>query len=177
VTTLAGSTSGSSNAIGTNSQFCNPLGVSVSADGSFALVADYGNDRIRQLIIATGSVTTLAGSTSGSANGVGTSSQFRYPRGVSLSADDSIALIADDGNHLIRQATGMSPSLLPSAGPSESPSVDPTMTPSVALSELLLSLGPTVTSTWVLASRHLLVPPRRHLLVRVSRHLLFPASC
>jgi hypothetical protein len=58
VSTLAGvaGSIGATNGIGTNSQFNEPVGVSISPDGLFALVVDVNNHLIRQIIL---SATTL----------------------------------------------------------------------------------------------------------------------
>jgi hypothetical protein len=107
VTTLAGVTGsiGSTNGVGTIARFYNPVGVSISSDGVYALVADRSNHLIRQIIISTASVTTLAGvaGSIGSTNGVGAIAQFNNPTRVSISSDGLYALVADRSNHLIRQ--------------------------------------------------------------------------
>jgi hypothetical protein len=58
-------------------QFNNPFVVSISPDGLFALVAENGNHVIRQIILSTASVSTLAGvaGSAGATNGIGTNSQ------------------------------------------------------------------------------------------------------
>jgi DNA-binding beta-propeller fold protein YncE len=94
--------------------------VSLSGDGSFALVADRDNHRIRHVTIATGSVTTFAGSSGGSANGLGTNSQLNGPVGVSVTADGSFALVADTNNNLIRQLVLSTSSVTTLAGSSPS---------------------------------------------------------
>jgi DNA-binding beta-propeller fold protein YncE len=103
VTTFAGVTStGSTNGIGTFAKFKTPFGVSISPDGLIALVADYGNNMVRHIVITTVSVTTLAGSGSfGSTNGIGTNALFTLVRGVTISPNGLYALIAD-GNNLVR---------------------------------------------------------------------------
>jgi DNA-binding beta-propeller fold protein YncE len=105
VTTLAGSVYGYADGVGTQASFRNPRGVSISPDGTFALVADTDNNRIRRVSIATGNVTTLAGSVDGYADGVGTQASFSYPFGVSISADGTFALVADTLNHRIRRVS------------------------------------------------------------------------
>eukprot|EP01047_Picozoa_sp_COSAG01_P076357 COSAG01_NODE_13378_length_1594_cov_0.985953_1_plen_339_part_00 len=104
VTTVAGSgTAGAANGIGTAAQFNRPRGVAISGDGTFALVADDHNHRIRHIVLATQAVTTLAGSgTNGFANGIGTAAQFNFPTGVAISGDGTFALVADLSNHRIR---------------------------------------------------------------------------
>ena len=62
--------------------------VAASPDGSAAFVADYCNSKIRRAEVATGVVTTLAGSgNDGDADGVGDATQFCYPTGVAISPD------------------------------------------------------------------------------------------
>jgi hypothetical protein len=106
VSTLAGVTGvpGATNGIGTNSQFKNPVAVSISPDGLFALVAERHNHLIRQIVLSTASVSTLAGvaGVPGATNGIGTNSKFNVPYGVSISPHGLYALVAD-WNHLIRQ--------------------------------------------------------------------------
>jgi sugar lactone lactonase YvrE len=107
VTTTAGraGVGGSADGVGPAARFSDPSGVAISADGAIALVADTQNHTIRKLVLATGAVTTLAGSprANGSANGVGSAARFFHPEGVALSADGAIALVADTDNHTIRK--------------------------------------------------------------------------
>ena len=107
VTTLAGLAGswGSTNGIGTLARFRNPHGVSISADGVYALVADRGNHLIRHIVISTASVTTLTGvaGSLGSTNGMGSSSRFNSPEEVSISPDGVYALVGDIFNHQIRR--------------------------------------------------------------------------
>lgn len=102
VTTLAGSTIGFTDGVGTTAQFANPAGVAVAGDGTI-YVADYFNHRIRKITPA-GAVTTLAGSTSGFADGTGATAQFDRPADVAV-ADDGTVYVADRRNHRIRKVT------------------------------------------------------------------------
>ena len=132
VTTLAGlaGSSGSTNGIGTNARFRNPGRVMISPDGVYALAADSIHHLIRQIVISTASVRTLAGVTgsAGSANGIGTNSRFNGPTGVSISPCGRYALVANGINHMIRQVfiTRLtdSPTLIPSSAPSVAPTFD-----------------------------------------------------
>ena len=104
VTTFAGSTEGYKDAIGTEAQFDFPSGVAVDSSG-ILYVADYGNHRIRKIIISTREVTTLAGSgIAGFANGAGTEAQFYYPSGVAVDSS-GILYVADRSNYRIRKIT------------------------------------------------------------------------
>eukprot|EP01043_Picozoa_sp_COSAG02_P063577 COSAG02_NODE_9050_length_2349_cov_11.470667_1_plen_431_part_00 len=107
VETLAGSgTRGSNDGTGTAAEFHSPQGVAYSPDGTKALVADTGNNKIREITVASGVVETLAGSgTSGSNDGTGTGAEFSYPEGVAYSPDGTKALVADTSNHKIREIT------------------------------------------------------------------------
>ena len=100
VTTLAGSSSGSTDATGTSASFSEPWGI--TTDGTNLYVADSGNHRIRKIVISTGVVTTLAGSGSqGSTDATGTSASFKYP--VGITTDGTNLYIADQSNHRIRK--------------------------------------------------------------------------
>jgi sugar lactone lactonase YvrE len=99
VTTLAGSSEGSTDATGTSARFNTPLGI--TTDGTNLYVADYGNDRIRKIVISTGVVTTLAGSSEGSTDATGTSARFNNP--VGITTDGTNLYVADKGNHRIRK--------------------------------------------------------------------------
>jgi hypothetical protein len=101
VTTLAGTgSSGSANGTGTSASFSTPSGI--TTDGTNLYVGDSGNNLIRQIVISTGVVTTVAGTGSrGSANGTGTSASFYYPGGITT--DGTNLYVADTFNDLIRK--------------------------------------------------------------------------
>lgn len=102
VTTLAGSTSapaGSLNGVGTNATFSAPYGI--TTDGTSLYVTELGNNDIRQIDIATGTVTTLAGSTAGNFDGTGAAALFNGPKGITTNGTN--LYVADTGNHNIRQ--------------------------------------------------------------------------
>lgn len=109
VSTLAGGKCGPADGVGAFAQFSHPSGI--TTDGTNLYVADTTNRTIRQIVIATGAVSTLAGTannTSGSADGAGPAAQFNYPDGITT--DGTRLYVADTGNHTIRQiviATGV----------------------------------------------------------------------
>ena len=105
VTTLAGAGSfGASNGIGTAASFGYPTGLAVDSTGTNLYVADQYNNLVRAIVIATGAVTTLAGSGSnGFANGTGTSATFNNPSGLCLDSTGSNLYVADSGNGAIRK--------------------------------------------------------------------------
>jgi sugar lactone lactonase YvrE len=103
VSTLAGSGAyGFADGDGINAKFYFPKGIALDASGNL-YVADDINHRIRK-ITPTGTVSTLAGSTSGSDDGDGINAKFNNPRGVTLDADGNI-YVADAANHRIRMIT------------------------------------------------------------------------
>jgi hypothetical protein len=155
VTTLAGSgLSGTTNGIGTDAQFNHPYGLGISPDGLFLLVADDYNALIRQVIISTRSVSTVAGvaSSSGSTNGVGTNAQFSQPTSVSISPSGTYAFVADSANSKIRRITLLdpAPTALPTVLPtiSASPTMLTTTVPTISASPTMLTTAvPTISAS------------------------------
>jgi sugar lactone lactonase YvrE len=105
VTTLAGSSYGYADGTGTSARFGGPYGVAVDASGT-VYVADNGNHRIRKITISgsTATVSTLAGSTQGFADGTGTGARFNLPNSVAVDASGNM-YVADANNQRIRKIT------------------------------------------------------------------------
>jgi sugar lactone lactonase YvrE len=101
VTTLAGSSRGYADGTGTAAKFNTPSGIAVY-DGVL-YVADQGNHRIRTIEIASGAVTTYAGSAQGYADGAGTAAQFNAPYHIAVYGGK--LYVTDNGNHRIRVIT------------------------------------------------------------------------
>jgi len=120
VTTLAGDalSCGYADGSGTTARFS---GSHITTDGINLYVADYGNQAIRRITPASGTladmtkanalVTTLAGSalSSGNADGSGADARFAGPTGITT--DGSSLYVADSGNLLIRRITPASGTL------------------------------------------------------------------
>ena len=104
VTTLAGSsTSGYADGTGTAASFSFVTGLAVDSNGN-VYAADAYNNCIRKITPA-GVVSTFAGSTtSGAANGVGSSASFNIPWGVAIDTSGNL-IVADGGNNSIRLIT------------------------------------------------------------------------
>lgn len=102
VSTLAGSTSGNADGVGSTAQFSSPRGVAVDVNGN-VYVADAGNSRIRKITPA-GTVTTIAGSTGGFTDATGASARFDEPAGLVVDSSGNI-YVADDENERIRKIT------------------------------------------------------------------------
>ena len=114
ITTVAGNgTAGYSgdNGPATAAELANPAGVAVDAAGDL-FIADTGNDRIREVNLATGVITTVAGNgTDGYSgdDGPATAAELNYPAGVAVDSAGDL-FIADSGNNRIREvnhATGV----------------------------------------------------------------------
>ena len=117
VSTLAGlpgpGNSGYVNATGTAARFRFPRGVATDrAAGGVAtnvFVADTQNNAIRQIVVATGVVTTLAGSDpstggiGGHVNGAAADARFLLPQGIA--AFGPFIYVADTGNNVVRRIT------------------------------------------------------------------------
>ena len=102
VSTFAGGKKGFIDGPGTKAQFNHPFGVAVDLSGN-VYVADTANRRIRK-ITPEGIVSTFAGGTRGSDDGIGTEAQFDHPYGVAVDSD-GILYVADSLNHRIRKIT------------------------------------------------------------------------
>ena len=102
VSTLAGSTAGTQNGVGSAAQFNTPLGVAVDASGN-VYVSDRYYGLIRKITPA-GEVSTLAGSTQGYQDGPGQVARFQTPYGIALDASGHV-YVADLWNHMIRKIT------------------------------------------------------------------------
>lgn len=104
VTTLAGSygNPGSSDGTGSAAQFFHPYGV--ATDGTNVYVADQGNHKIRQIVISTGEVTTVAGNVDnpGSQDGIGSAASFRAPNFIATDGGTNL-FVTDNGNVTVRQ--------------------------------------------------------------------------
>ncbi len=100
VITLAGSgLEGSADGVGVAASFKFPS--DLTTDGTYLYVSDSGNRKIRKIAMATGVVTTLAGSgLSGETDGIGADASFSYMSGITT---DGVHLyVADSGNNKIR---------------------------------------------------------------------------
>ena len=107
ITTVAGNGVGGFGGDGgpaTSASLHNPNGVAVDGGGN-VLIADSGNNRVRQVAAGTGVVTTVAGSSdkgfSGD-GGPGTSASLSPLYGVAVDASGNV-LIADSGNRRVRR--------------------------------------------------------------------------
>ncbi len=86
---------------GDAARFLDPGGLAIG--GGMLWIADTGNQAIRALTLATRQVSTLAGAPGpcGAADGTGTAARFCRPTGIA--AAGSRILVADSGNHAIRE--------------------------------------------------------------------------
>ena len=95
VTPMIGTTDG----IGTAARFTSPFGLALQS--GFLYVADYGSHRLRKINLSTNEVTTIAGSSSGYLDGIGTAAKLQQPNGLSIISGQ--LYIADRSNNRIRK--------------------------------------------------------------------------
>ncbi len=121
--TLAGSAiaSGSINGSGSAARFNYPQGITMNPAGTTLYIADTNNQTIRSVDIASGTVTTLAGSAgvSGSIDGTGSSARFFYPQGMTMNPAGDTLYIVDINNQTVRTLyvpSGTTSTLAGSAG-------------------------------------------------------------
>jgi hypothetical protein len=104
--TFAGSYNVSGTADGaktTTARFNSPYGI--ACDGTTAVyVSDRNNHSIRKIDVASGTVSTLAGTvgTPGFTDGIGTNARFRTPRGLTIDSVKKVLYITDQGNSSYR---------------------------------------------------------------------------
>ncbi|HTX64720.1 MAG TPA: immunoglobulin domain-containing protein [Opitutaceae bacterium] len=105
VTTGAGTAgvAGAVDGTGAAARFFGPQGLAADASGNL-FVADTNNHTIRQVVLATGAVTTLAGAAgvAGSADGANSAARFFYPSGVTVDGAGNL-YVADTDNDLVRE--------------------------------------------------------------------------
>ncbi len=104
VTTLAGfpGSAGTIDGDSAAARFSSPMDLAIDASGRL-LITQIGGGAIRRRA-ADGTVTTVAGGTTGGADGTSFAARFNTPFGVALKSDGT-AFVADVNNHLVRQLT------------------------------------------------------------------------
>jgi ribosomal protein S11 len=95
----------------TSAEVNEPSGVAVDSSGNI-FIADWHNNRIREVVKVTGAISTVAGTGTGGYSGDGgpaTSAQVNYPNGVAVDGSDNV-FIGDSSNNRVREvvkATGI----------------------------------------------------------------------
>jgi sugar lactone lactonase YvrE len=102
VTTLAGGDIGFAEGNGIEAKFGLMRGVAIDSNGNL-YVADASNNKIRK-ITPSGKVTTFAGSTKGSDDGVGTEAKFNEPAQIAFDPSGNL-YVADSYNFKVRKIT------------------------------------------------------------------------
>jgi sugar lactone lactonase YvrE len=93
---------GKVDAVGTAARFFNPSGLAFDPAGDL-FVGDRYNHSIRKIVLASGAVSTVAGTTTpGDADGFGDAARFNRPGGLVLDGDGSL-FVADGRNQLLRK--------------------------------------------------------------------------
>jgi DNA-binding beta-propeller fold protein YncE len=103
VTPLAGAwqVAGMVDAAGTGAMFNQPYGLAVK--GNNLIVADYGNNRLREVSVVDGAVRTLAGiGAAGFADGAMASAKFAHPQGMAVMSSGDV-YVTDLENFRIRK--------------------------------------------------------------------------
>lgn len=100
---VAGSSKGLKNGIGKNAKFDGPYAVVLSADEKKLYVTDKGNSAIRQIVLATKKVTTLAGNGKrGYREGTFAKARFSTPEYITLGPDGNL-YVSETGTLRVRK--------------------------------------------------------------------------
>ncbi|OYU82868.1 MAG: hypothetical protein CFE24_13825, partial [Flavobacterium sp. BFFFF2] len=112
VTTVAGSgTAGTVEGAGATASFSDPMGVATDVWGNL-YVGDRANNKIRK-ITAAGVVSTLAGGTTGSTDGIGTNARFSGPVGLAVDVMGNV-YVSEIYNNIIRKISQQGYTVTPS---------------------------------------------------------------
>ena len=105
VSTIAGSSPGFKDGIGTSALFYGPSGITINNAGNTLYIADSKNNRIRSLNLFSGAISTVAGNGNfGLVNGPAASSEFKSPLAIALDPiSNSVAYVTDFLNYVIRK--------------------------------------------------------------------------
>ncbi len=107
VSTIAGTgTAGLADTYGSSAQFDSPTALAIDSTGSTLYIADTGNNRIRALDLVSKYVTTVVGDGETQyegEEGFAMDAHLNAPQGLAYTST-SFLLVADTGNHIIRQA-------------------------------------------------------------------------
>ncbi|WP_426752627.1 hypothetical protein [Myxococcus sp. Y35] len=107
VTTLAGAAGerGTVDGVGAAARFREPTGLALDAAAGRLYVVDASAQTLRVITLATGEVTTIAGTdeTTGVVDGPVAEALFKYPASLALNAAGTHLYVADNGNHVIRR--------------------------------------------------------------------------
>ncbi|CUG89320.1 Hypothetical protein, putative [Bodo saltans] len=105
-TLLAGSgnsTSGTADGVGTLARFNIPQGLTCDDTNDIVFVSDTFNSLVRVVNLATNNVTTLAGSTYGYSDGVGSLAKFQHTTGIALLRSSNIVYVGDSDGSRVRK--------------------------------------------------------------------------
>ena len=120
ITTVAGNGTGGFSGDGmqaTSAELSNPDGVAVDAQGHL-FIADQGNNRIREVNLSTGIITTVAGNGTAGSTGDGaaaTAAELNAPQGLAVDSHGNL-FIADVENQKIREVNASSGNISTVAG-------------------------------------------------------------
>ena len=96
-----------------------PNGIAVNSAGTLLFISDSYNDRIREVNLTSGIITTVAGNGKYGYSGDGgqaTAAELDYPSGIALNSSGSLLVIADTCNDRIREVNVSSGIITTAAG-------------------------------------------------------------
>ena len=118
VTTVAGTTQGYLDGPATSARFNEPSGLAIDGHNHLLFISDAANNVVRQLDLASGQVSTLAGAygVRGFQNGRGASALFMKPAGLALALNTRQLFVCDPFNNAVRTVNVVSKEVRTLAG-------------------------------------------------------------
>jgi sugar lactone lactonase YvrE len=141
---LAGATDGldgTADGPADSARFSAPGGLSLN--GRLLAIGDVGNHLVRQLDLATGIVTTLAGGAAGYLDGTGAAAQFTNPRGLAFAPDGALVVGDADSTRAHLRKVAADGTVTTLAGGDGTGWQDGERTPGYFDGAVELALGPT----------------------------------
>ncbi|OGQ06248.1 MAG: hypothetical protein A2712_05165 [Deltaproteobacteria bacterium RIFCSPHIGHO2_01_FULL_43_49] len=159
VTTFAGTadTTGTTNGVGSAARFNRPHFIAMDPTGTNIYVTDDTNNTVRQINLATQSVTTLSGDGTGTdatTDGTGTAASFSDPTGITIDPWGTYLYVAERAGNTIRKIKISTQVVETIAGSSTAGDANGTGTAAQFWGPRAIKMDPTGTKIYIIGQRN-----------------------